>query len=290
MINKLVDLSSDFGFQSVQNSSALQSFLERLICPHAPKELSPPLSTGSPKAFFVQIHRLKTRSNAYPMSRRRTWFMQAFGNSTKLNIKPHEMFWDDYDLFKMMTIYMSHLTMNRSCSEISLIILLDRGFCSPRQWRACLRKIIPSRQTTILSLSLASALLLSRHVFQFLKLEFHTREIVFQDVMLCIKSTNRSVVFKRRSALMMRSLYRKRKRKSSKGHRNGTKKQSAKAQIRGRKRRERERERERERCQDSVDPPWIAMLQNLLSFGEHQFQCSYTLEFFFACRSRIVRS
>lgn len=132
MINKVVDLSSDFGFQSVQNSSALQSFLERLICPHAPKELSPPLSTGSPKAFFVQIHRLKTRSNAYPMSRRRTWFMQAFGNSTKLHTKPHEMFWDDYDLFKMMTIYMSHLTMNRSCSEISLIILLDRGFCSPR--------------------------------------------------------------------------------------------------------------------------------------------------------------
>jgi hypothetical protein len=41
-----------------------------------------------------------------------------------------------------------------------------------------------------------------------------------------------------------------------------------------------ERERERERCQDSVDPPWIAMLQNLLSFGEHQLQCSWTLEFF----------
>jgi hypothetical protein len=133
MINNLVDLSSDFGFQSVQNSSALQSFLERLICPHAPKELSPPLSTGWPKAFFVQIHRLKTRSNACPMSRRRTWFMQAFGNSTKLHIsKPHEMFWDDYDLYKMMTIYMSHLAMNRSCSEVSLIILLDRGFCSPR--------------------------------------------------------------------------------------------------------------------------------------------------------------
>lgn len=216
MINKLVDLSSDFGFQSVQNSSALQSFLERLICPHAPKELSPPISTGSPKAFFVQIHRLKTRSNACPMSRRRTWFMQAFGNNTKLHIsKPHEMFWDDYDLYKMMTIYMSHLTMNRSCSEVSLIILLDRGFCSQGQWRACLRKIIPSRQTTILSLSLASALLLSRHVFQFLKLEFHTREIVFQDIMLCIKSTNRSIVIQRCSALMMTSLYRKRKRKSS---------------------------------------------------------------------------
>ncbi len=42
------------------------------------------------------------------------------------------MFWDDYDLYKMMTIYMSHLAMNRSCSEVSLIILLDRGFCSPR--------------------------------------------------------------------------------------------------------------------------------------------------------------
>jgi hypothetical protein len=55
MINKLVDLSSDFGFQSVQNSSALQSFLERLICPHAPKELSPPLSTGSPKAFLFRF-------------------------------------------------------------------------------------------------------------------------------------------------------------------------------------------------------------------------------------------
>jgi hypothetical protein len=133
MINKLVDLSSDFGFQSVQNSSALQSFLERLICPHAPKELSPPLSTGSPKALFVQIHRLKTRSNACPMSRRRTWFMQAFGNNTRLHIsKPHELVWDDYDLYKIMTIYMSHLTMNRSCSEVSLIILLDRGFCSPR--------------------------------------------------------------------------------------------------------------------------------------------------------------
>jgi hypothetical protein len=133
MINKLVDLSSDFGFQSVQNSSALQSFLERLICPHAPKELSPPISTGSPKAFFVQIHRLKTRSNACPMSRRRTWLMQAFGNNTRLHIsKPHEMFWDDYDLYKIMTIYMSHSTMNRSCSEVSLIILLDRGFCCPR--------------------------------------------------------------------------------------------------------------------------------------------------------------
>jgi hypothetical protein len=55
MINKLVDLSSDFGFQSIQNSSALQSFLERLICPHAPKELSPPLSTGSPKAFLFRF-------------------------------------------------------------------------------------------------------------------------------------------------------------------------------------------------------------------------------------------
>jgi hypothetical protein len=55
MINKLVDLSSDFGFQSVENSSALQSFLERLICPHAPKELSPPLSTGSPKAFLFRF-------------------------------------------------------------------------------------------------------------------------------------------------------------------------------------------------------------------------------------------
>jgi hypothetical protein len=66
-----------------------------------------------------------------------------------------------------------------------------------------------------LSLSLASALLLSRHVFQFLKLEFHTREIVFQDVMLCIKSTNRSIVIQRRSALMMTSFYSKRKRKNS---------------------------------------------------------------------------
>jgi hypothetical protein len=216
MINKLVDLSSDFGFQSVENSSALQSFLERLICPHAPKELSPPLSTGSPKAFFVQIHRLKTRSNACPASRIRTWFMQAFGNNTKLHIsKPHEMFWDDYDLYKMMTIYMLHLTTNRSCSEVSLIILLDRGFCSPRPVESLSAEDYTLANDNSLSLSLASVLLLSRHVFQFLKLEFHTREIVFQDVMLCIKSTNRSIVIQRRSALMMTSSYRKRKRKSS---------------------------------------------------------------------------
>jgi hypothetical protein len=151
------------------------------------------------------------------MSRRRTWLMQAFGNNTRLHIsKPHELFWDDYDLYKMMTIYMSHLTMNRSCSEISLIILLDRGFCSPRPVESLsAENCTLAANDNSLSLSLASALLLSRHVFQFLKLEFHTREIVFQDVMLCIKSTNRSIVIQRRSALMMTSFYSKRKRKNS---------------------------------------------------------------------------
>jgi hypothetical protein len=217
MINKLVDLSSDFGFQSVQNSSALQSFLERLICPHAPKELSLPLSTGSPKAFFVQIHRLKTRSNACPMSRRRTWFMQAFGNSTKLHTKKTTRnvlgrLWsiqNDDDLYVTFD--------NESFMFWSFLDYLARPwFLQPKASGepVCGRLYLAANDNS-LSLSLASALLLSRHVFQFVKLEFHTREIVFHDVMLCIKSTNRSIVIKRRSALMMTSLYRRRKRKSS---------------------------------------------------------------------------